>query len=168
MTSTPRRSLRHQIDPDDRLRLAPFELALLRLHLVVAIGAADGRLDGDERRAITGLVDSWELTPADLESLRRRLRRLLREPPALESLLRRIVLRASGDLGEVIVGDLYDIAHADGEVDPREENMLRMVCGALRIEPRSLHDPERRARPDVSAEELAEVVRGILGLPMDM
>jgi hypothetical protein len=90
---------------------------------------------------------------------------LVARPPALDELLRALVDRITDPaLAQLLVDDLRRIARLDDHVDPREEAMLRMVCGALEIAPVSLYDEVDRAVSDASAADLARLVRDLLGL----
>jgi tellurite resistance protein len=147
------------------LLVAGFELAALRLHLAIGMAAADDHLHSNELAAIHELVNHCHVTAQDRSRLRKMTQRLLAQPPDLDSLLRSIIEHADKPgLAQLLIDDVIAVAHIDDMVDPREEGLLRLVCGALGVDPASLYAPEQRAAADVSAEELAQLVRDLLQL----
>jgi tellurite resistance protein len=153
---------------DDDSTLDPsisFELAALRLHLVVGMAAADDEIHDDEIVGMTDFVAACTVTDAQRRYLEQLLLALVADPPRLDDLLRRLVDRiADRTLARELVDDLVVIARSDGHVDPREEGMLRLVCGALELDPVSLYDTHERAAGDVHAADLARLVRNLLEL----
>lgn len=142
-----------------------YELAALRLHLSVGMAAADGLIDEQERGRLAAFVEECGTNDLHRESLRHMLARLFAQPPALDVLLRGLVDRIQDPaLASMLVADLRITAAADGVIDPREEGFIRLVCGALDVDPVSLYAEEHRAAADVTREELARVVRGLLQL----
>lgn len=153
---------------DDATQVDPalaFELAALRIHLVVGMAAADDEIHEDEVTELAELVSRCDVTAHQRRYLDQLLVALVASPPPLEELLRRLVERIDDPaLGRLLVDDLVTIAQVDGHIDPREEGMLRLVCGALQIDPVSLYEPHERAGGDASAQELARLVRTLLDL----
>jgi tellurite resistance protein len=142
-----------------------FELAALRLHLVVGMAAADDEIHEDEAAGLAGLVADCDVTDTQRRYLDQLLHALVADPPKLDELLRRLVDRIEDpSLARLLVDDLVAVARSDGRVDPREEGMLRLVCGALEIDPVSLYDTHERAAGDASAADLARLVRNLLDL----
>ena len=144
-----------------------FELAALRLHLVVGMAAADDEIHDDEVTGLADIVSQCDVTPAQRRYLDQLLLALVANPPRLEDLLRRLVDGIDDPaLAELLVDDLVEIAQRDGRIDPREEGVLRLVCGALELDPVSLYEPHERAAGDASAADLARLVRSLLDLDM--
>ena len=142
-----------------------YELAALRLHLSVGMAAADGQIDEHERSRLAAFVEECGTNDIHRESLRLMLALLFTHPPQLDVLLRGLVDRIEDPaLASMLVADLTTTAEADGVIDPREEGFIRLVCGALDVDPVSLYAEEDRAASDVSREELVRVVRGLLQL----
>lgn len=149
-----------QVDPS-----VAFEIAALRIHLVVGMAAADDELHEDEIAGLTAFVSSMPVSDAQRRYLGQLLGVLLKEPPKLDDLLRSLVERMDRpDLANLLIDDLVVIAQSDDRIDPREEGLMRLVCGALEIPPVSLYEPHERAAGDASATELARLVRNLLGL----
>ncbi|MCB0880549.1 MAG: TerB family tellurite resistance protein [Thermoleophilia bacterium] len=144
-----------------------FELAALRLHLVVGMAAADDEIHDEEITGLAELVQQCDVTPPQRRYLDQLLLALVANPPKLEDLLRRLIETIEDpSLAQLLVDDLVAIAQSDGRIDPREEGMLRLVCGALEIDPVSLYEPHERAAGDASAADLARLVRSLLDLDM--
>jgi uncharacterized tellurite resistance protein B-like protein len=142
-----------------------FELAALRLHLVVGMVAADDEMNVDEVKGLTEFVAGCATTDTQHRYLDQLLLALVASPPKLDDLLRRLIDRIDDPaLAQLLVDDLVAIARLDDHIDPREEGMLRLVCGALGIDPVSLYEPHERAAGDASAADLARLVRALLGL----
>jgi len=142
-----------------------FELAALRLHLVVGMAAADGQMHEDEVAGLGRLVAQCDVSNVQRRYLDKLLVSLVDDPPELEQLLRQIVDHIDDPaLAQLLVDDLVTIARVDDVIDPREEGLLRLVCGALEIDPVSLYEPHERAGGDASAADLAALVRSLLDL----
>lgn len=119
----------------------------------------------DEVEQLHTFISQSGLDERQQEQLTSMLAGLLEQPPGLEPLLRSIVSRVDRpDLAGLLIADLVAIANADGHIDAREEGLLRLVCGALEIDPVTLYDPPRQSAADVSREELAALVRSLLEL----
>ena len=142
-----------------------FELAALRIHLVVGMAAADGVIHDSEVTELAELVAGCDVSDAQRRYLDQLLLALIANPPQLEDLLRRLVDKIEDrELGQMLVDDLVIVAQSDEHIDPREEGMLRLVCGALELDPVSLYEPHERAVGDASAQDLARLVRSLLDL----
>jgi tellurite resistance protein len=154
------RAIMHALDDS-------FELAALRLHLAVGMASADGEVHAKERGELEEFVAGIAVTPAQRAQLSDMLTALLVTPPPLDALLRSLVDRITNpQLAQLLIDDLMRIARVDSHVDPREEALLRMVCGALEVDPVSLFDDHVRSASDASAADLARLVRDMLGLEL--
>jgi len=142
-----------------------FEIAALRLHLVVGMAAADGEIHESEVEGLANIVATCDVADAQRRYLEQLLLVLIANPPELDSLLRALMDRMDRpELAQLLVDDLVVVAQMDDRIDPREEGLLRLVCGALEIDPVSLYEPHERASTDASSHELAELVRTLLEL----
>lgn len=129
------------------------------------MAAADGELHDHERVELEEFIETCEVTDGQRAQLVAVFDALIQTPPALDTLLRALIDRITDPaLAQLLVDDLVRIAKVDDVVDPREEGLLRMVCGALEIDPVSLYDDHERAAGDASAADLARLVRDLLGL----
>lgn len=140
-----------------------YELAALHLQMLVAMAAADNQLRASEIEELATFVERVQLPDADRPRLQDLLNLLIDAPPKLDELLRQLVMCSEGPrVAELFVEDLARLAHADDYIDHREEALLRMVCGAFGIAPRSLHGIDVRAASDVETEELRQLVHSMV------
>lgn len=117
-----------------------YHVAALRLQLLVAMADADAALRTAELERVARSIDDSDLHTADIERLEQLLRMLLDAPPDLDAAVARIVEGApSGPVAEALVRELVEVARVDGHVDLREERLLRLLCGALGLEPATLY-----------------------------
>jgi tellurite resistance protein len=143
-----------------------YELAALHLQMLVAMAAADNELRAVEVEELAHFVERVQLPEADRPRLEKLLRMLIDAPPELEPMLRQLMLYDEGPrVAELFVSDIARLAHADDYIDHREEALLRMVCGAFGLPPRSLHGHETRAASDAETEELRQLVHSLVMTP---
>ncbi|MCW2950132.1 MAG: hypothetical protein JWN41_1145, partial [Thermoleophilia bacterium] len=108
-------------------------------------------------------VERVKVSDEDRARLDELLRLLIDAPPELDSMLRQLVEFDQGHgVAELLVADLASIAKVDANIDHREETLLRMVCGAFGIAPRTLHAREMRAATEVETEELRQLVHALV------
>lgn len=114
------------------------ELAELQLCLIVAIAAADGRIHELELEQVDHFVDRAGTTSAEHARLSRLAQELLEDPPEFEHILHELERFADRTaLGGRIVAELDHVAHADDELDYREEfyiDLVRNVFGLPHVE----------------------------------
>jgi len=144
---------------------ASYELAALRLHLAIGMAVADDELDEREEAGLCAFIAECDVDTHERVLLGGLLQRLINEPPSLEVLLRKLVNTIHDPaVAQLLLVDLATMARVDRRVDPREEGLLRLVCGALHIDPVSLYDDHERAASDATAADLARLVRMLLDL----
>ncbi len=136
-------------DPDHR-----YNAAALRLQLLVAMAAADGKVQLGEMDL---LVDAIPGPPVD-DDLRVRLRSLLKmlleAPPTLEEVVTKIAAHCpKRAVAEQLVRELVRVAGNDGSIDEREEDLLRMVCAAMGLKPVTMRRHHSRTRPLTPGEQ---------------
>jgi tellurite resistance protein len=129
-----------------------YHLAALRLQLLVAMAASDGRVLPIEVDKVAGVVDESKLDAESVERLEQLLRMLLDSPPTIEQVIGRIKEQVpQRKVAEELVRELVYVGRLDDVIDDREEDMLRLVCGAFGLQPTTLHR-DRRGEP-LSARE---------------
>jgi uncharacterized tellurite resistance protein B-like protein len=139
-----------------------YQRAALRMQLLVAMAASDERVQMGEVDSIAQLVDDMQLRADEVKRLDQLLRMLLEAPPQITDLLEQLVQQMpSRRVAEAFASDLAHIAYADGHIDEREERLLRLLCGAFGIEPRTLHDASPVALADSEREELRVLLASI-------
>ncbi|MCW2959845.1 MAG: Tellurite resistance protein TerB [Thermoleophilia bacterium] len=140
-----------------------YELAALHLQLMVGMAAADEELRSVEVETLASFIDRSTLRDAELERLEELLRMLVAAPPPLEQLLEQLMQsRHRPKVAAQLVADLASVAHADDFVDPREETLLRLVCGALGVAPATLYQGTARAASDAETEQLRALVHSLV------
>ncbi|MCW2926057.1 MAG: Tellurite resistance protein TerB [Thermoleophilia bacterium] len=130
--------------PTDGTSTHGYHLAALRLQLLVAMAASDGRVQMAELDAAARAIDAARVDEPMRERLDQLLRTLVNAPPRIEQIVGRIAAcRPSKPIALALITEMTALARLDGHVDAAEERLLRLVCGALGLPPRTL----RRRRP---------------------
>lgn len=140
-----------------------YQVAALRMQLLVAMAASDGRVLPVEVDRIARTIDDARLDPESTERLEQLLKILLDAPPTLDQVVERIVEQApKRAVAERLVGELVYVARIDDRLEDEEEELLRLVCGALGIEPGTIHR-DRMRRPLDAGEraQLAELLASV-------
>lgn len=136
-------------------------MAALRLQLLVAMAASDGRVQPVEIDPIAATLDEPGLDVEEAERLAQLLRMLLEAPPLLADVIDRIAVYTPGRaVAEAFVRELVQLAQADDRLDKREEELLRIVCGALGLEPSSVRGGRGRPLDAAERAQLAELLAG--------
>lgn len=116
--------------PTDR----KYRAAVLMLEMGMAVAAADGSVDQDEVDQILGfLKGQFLLAPNDARRIDAYKEILVKQPPALSNLAKRLQSSLSADHLEVACQFLVGIAAANGAVDKQERATLRRFYTALGI-----------------------------------
>jgi uncharacterized membrane protein YebE (DUF533 family) len=132
-----------------------YQVAALRLQLLVAMAASDGKVQTIEVDRVAQTIDDAALDEENTHRLEQLLRMLLNAPPSLEQLVERITEQApKRQVAETLVRELVHVAKADDHLDDSEEALLRLVCGALRLEPSTLSGGRG---PSLDARERAQL-----------
>jgi hypothetical protein len=136
-------------DPDHA-----YNAAALRLQLLVAMAAVDERVQMSEIDVLVESIPAGPLSELDQQRLRGLLRMLMEAPPRLEDIIEHIVVHSPRRaVSEQLAKELVYLASVDGHVDDREEELLRLVCGALRIRPLTMRRHLSRERPLTPREQ---------------
>jgi hypothetical protein len=137
------------------------------MQLLVAMAAVDDRIQVSEIDVLAESIPGPPMSSDDQDRLQRLLRLLLEAPPRLEDVVRRIARYApKRAVAEQLARELVHIAGSDGAIDDREEELLRMICGAMNIMPLSMRRHASRERPLTPREQrrldelLAQVAPG--------
>lgn len=132
-----------------------YNVAALRIQLLVAMAAVDDRMQMSEVELLADSVPGPPMTPEDQARLQRLLRVLLDAPPRLEDVIGRIAEHAPRRaVADQLARELVHLAGIDGTIDDREEELLRMICGAMKIEPLTMRRHISRERPLTPREQL--------------
>lgn len=131
-----------------------FYVAVLRLQLLVAMAAVDDRVLLGEIEFLHAAIDGRGVDAEHQRRLDQLLRMLVEAPPSVEDVIRRIAgRRPKRAVAEALVKELVHLAHDDGVVDETEEELLRLVCGALGVRPISMRRKYARDVPLTDREQ---------------
>ncbi len=139
-----------------------YYVAVLRLQLLVAMAAVDDSVRMGEVEFLHEAIDGRGIDREHQQRLDQLLRLMLEAPPSIEDVVRRIAgRRPRRVVAEALVKELVHLAHDDGEVHVLEEEMLRLVCGALDVQPISMRRTYAREVPLTPREQerLDEILR---------
>jgi uncharacterized tellurite resistance protein B-like protein len=130
-------------------RTSDLAIAELQLRLLVAMAAADHRINSFETDQIADFIDRVATTDRSRARLHALLDELLATPPQLGALLHELAHHADATrLGKRLVNELAHVAWSDDEVDHREEFLLDLVCDVFGMPPRHLLDAAHEAEDD--------------------
>lgn len=119
-----------------------YELAHLRVQLLVAMAAADGHIDAEERRLVEQVVDRVSLPREEHARLVEAAHAALAAPPDVAGLLGPISeLATQPALARLLVTELTRVAAADQGAHPREAQVLARVCDAVGLLPARIPAP---------------------------
>ncbi len=139
-----------------------YYVAVLRLQLLVAMAAIDDRVCMGEVDFLHEAIDGRGVDREHQQRLDQLLRLLLDAPPSIEEVVKRIAgRRPRRVVAEALVQELVHLAHDDGQVHVLEEELLRLVCGALGVTPISMRRRYAREVPLTPREQerLDEILR---------
>ena len=140
---------RTKVDPEHA-----YNAAALRLQLLVAMAAADGRVQLGEMDLLADAVPGPPLDDESRRRLHQLLKMLIEAPPSLEDVVHKIREHAPRRaVAQQLVRELVKIAGSDGSIDDHEEELLRMVCGAMGIPPITMRRHATRERPLTPGEQ---------------
>lgn len=121
------------------------------LELGMSIALADGRFSPEEQEHLDRFIfGSSKLTPLDIECLKQYQKILIKTPPSLEKLGKRLKEHLTENNRLVIAKYLRDMAIADGNIDSTEYNTLNKIYKAMGLgkeDIQSLFPPELPAIP---------------------
>lgn len=137
-----------------------YRAAVLMLEMGMAVAAADGSVDQDEvDQIISFLKGQFLLAPNDARRIDAYKEILVKQPPALSNLAKRLQSSLTADHLEVVCQFLVGIAAANGTVDKRERTTLRRFYTALGLPTSKLDDVIAKLLGAVP--EAVEVQRGV-------
>jgi tellurite resistance protein len=115
-----------------------YQIAVLTLQLASAVAYADGSIDKGEVAHLEAEIERWgHLTPAHRCRLRAHLTWLAANPLSLASLKKKLEPLGS-EARETLALCMVTLAHADGEVSPKEISLLEKIYKALGVDPQRL------------------------------
>ena len=110
------------------------ELELAVAALLIEAARMDDQFDAQERATIERLLaERFELSPAALASLMAAAEAAVRNSTQFFPFTRQIVQRISHDDRAHILEMMWEVAYADGVLDPHEDALLRRIAGLIHV-----------------------------------
>jgi uncharacterized tellurite resistance protein B-like protein len=110
------------------------ELELAVAALLIEAARMDDDFDGDERAAIERLLaEKFELTPAAVRALVEEAEAAVRHSTQFFPFTQQICKRMSPEARVQIIEMLWEVAYADGSLDPQEDMLLRRIAGLIYV-----------------------------------
>lgn len=142
------RDLLHDRDADDRRSDDPHALPRAAAVLLLEISVTDAGGDDAERAVIERAIrDRFELPDGELEALLGEAERLRDDAVSLHDYTHRLRTGLSVDERADLVGWLWRVAWADGEVGRHEEHLVRRLADLLGVPHREFIRRKHQAGP---------------------
>jgi len=128
------------------------EFHLAAAALLVEVATVDDRFDDDERARIAAFArDRLGLSEQEAETLVAAATEQVAEATQLFAFTRTITAGFSYDERVRLMQTLWEVALADGEVDPFEDQLLRRIGGLIHVSDHDRGSARKRARNAVRA-----------------
>ena len=112
----------------------PDELELAVAALLIEAARMDDQFDAAERGTIERvLTERFDLTPDALHSLMEAAEAAVRQSTQFFPFTRQIVQRISHEDRGHILEMMWEVAYADGVLDPHEDALLRRIAGLIHV-----------------------------------
>jgi uncharacterized tellurite resistance protein B-like protein len=116
------------------LATQPDELELAVAALLIEAARMDDRFDATERGTIERLLsERFDLSPDALHALMEAAEVAVRQSTQFFPFTRQIVQRISHEDRAHILEMMWEVAYADGELDPHEDALLRRIAGLIHV-----------------------------------
>lgn len=120
----------------------PLAVAALLLEAALVV---DGHFDSRDRSVLHGLLRrGFGLAAADADELIAAAERRVRESAQLFRFTTTINERLSRERKVEVIEMLWEVAYADGALDPLEDTLLRRIAGLIDISDRERGEAKRR------------------------
>ena len=112
----------------------PDELELAVAALLIEAARMDDQFDAAERAAIERvLADRFDLSHGSVQSLMDSAEEAVRQSTQFFPFTREIVQRISHEDRAHILEMMWEVAYADGVLDPQEDALLRRIAGLIHV-----------------------------------
>ena len=129
------------------LSTQPDELELAVAALLIEAARMDDQFNVAERATIERLLtERFDLTPDALHSLMEAAEIAVRQSTQFFPFTRQIVQRISHEDRAHILEMMWEVAYADGVLDPHEDALLRRIAGLIHVPDRERGLARQRAR----------------------
>lgn len=137
-------------------KAGPDELGLAVAALLVEAARMDDSFDAEERAAIERLLASrFDLAPETVHTLVEAAEQRVRETAQYFPFTREITTRLSTEQRVSIIEMLWEVAYADGVLDPQEDMLLRQIAGLIHVPDRERGLARKRALEKAAAARAA-------------
>ena len=120
------------------------QLAVAALLLEAAV-VVDGHFDPQERQVVRGLLQrAFALTPEAAQQLVDAAERRVEASAQLFGFTSTVNERVGRERKIEIIEMLWEVAYADGVLDPLEDTLLRRIAGLIDVSDRERGDAKRR------------------------
>ena len=124
----------------------PDELELAVAALLIEAARMDDQFDAAERGTIERLLtERFDLAPDQLRALMEAAEAAVRQSTQFFPFTRQIVQRISHDDRAHILEMMWEVAYADGVLDPQEDALLRRIAGLIHVSDRERGLARQRA-----------------------
>jgi len=125
---------------------SPDELELAVAALLIEAARMDDQFDAAERATIERvLAEKFDLSPAAVTSLMEAAEAAVRQSTQFFPFTRQIVQRISHEDRAHILEMMWEVAYADGVLDPHEDALLRRIAGLIHVPDRERGLARQRA-----------------------
>jgi uncharacterized tellurite resistance protein B-like protein len=130
----------------------PGELELAVAALLIEAARMDEHFDAAERSTIERLLgERFDLTPEAVSKLVEAAEHTVRDTAQYFPFTREISKRLSMEQRVGIIEMLWEVAYADGVLDPHEDMLLRQIAGLIHVPDRDRGLARQRAREKLAA-----------------
>ena len=138
------------------VQAGPDELQLAVAALLVEAARMDDNFGAEERTAIERLLAAhFDLTPEALHTLIGAAERKMSASMQYFPFTHAITTRLSTEQRVGIIEMLWEVAYADGNLDPQEDALLRQIAGLIHVPDRERGEARKRALEKVAAARQA-------------
>ncbi len=132
----------------------PDELQLAVAALLIEAGRMDDQFDSAERATIERLLkERFDLSHDHVQSLMDSAEAAVRQSTQFFPFTREIVQRISHDDRAHILEMMWEVAYADGVLDPHEDALLRRIAGLIHVSDQERGLARQRALEKVKGKE---------------
>lgn len=138
------------------VQAGPDELQLAVAALLVEAARMDDNFGAEERTAIERLLAArFDLTPEAVHTLIETAERKMSASMQYFPFTHAITTRLSTEQRVGIIEMLWEVAYADGVLDPQEDALLRQIAGLIHVPDRERGEARKRALEKVAAARRA-------------
>jgi len=132
------------------------ELQLAVAALLVEAARMDDNFDAKERAAIERILAArFDLTPGAVHTLVEAAEERMREATQYFPFTHAITTQLSTQQRVDIIEMLWEVAYADGVLDPHEDMLLRQIAGLIHVPDRERGEARKRALEKAAAARQA-------------